>query len=187
MLWISKKRCQKLLHRCFWYEGREIVSWEIWKLHFTQWTVHDGEKRTFLKTCAEMIKHGLRLRTEINNCSRPCFGRWFLPFLNRTLWKDSTFAGNSNRRLLRPSSPTLTLRISQIEGSSCGLVANSLNSEIVVREFKNQSLYYVHFCINSLRKGMNPVIHPAMDLTLPLWFFYKTDSALNKLRRLICH
>ena len=34
--------------------------------------------------------------------------------------------------------------------------------EIVVREFVLQSRYYVHFRANTLGKGMNPLILPAM-------------------------
>ena len=34
--------------------------------------------------------------------------------------------------------------------------------EIVTREFELQSRYYVHFRINTLGKGMNPLILQAM-------------------------
>ena len=43
-------------------------------------------------------------------------------------------------------------------GSPCGVVANALNRDIVIREFKQQSRYYVHFRINSIGKGMDPLI-----------------------------
>ena len=36
-----------------------------------------------------------------------------------------------------------------------GVVANELDCDIVVNEFELQSLYYVHFRTNTLRKGMN--------------------------------
>ena len=38
----------------------------------------------------------------------------------------------------------------------------AMDCEIVVREFVLQSRYDVHFQANTLRKGMNPLILPAM-------------------------
>ena len=38
----------------------------------------------------------------------------------------------------------------------------AMDSEIVVSEFELQSRYYVHFRANTLGKGMNPFILPAM-------------------------
>ena len=38
----------------------------------------------------------------------------------------------------------------------------ALNCGIVVSEFELQSSYYVHFRTNTLGKGMNPLILPAM-------------------------
>ena len=52
-----------------------------------------------------------------------------------------------------------------------GLVANTLDCDIVVREFKLQLGYYIHFETNILGKGTNPHILPAMGLSL--MFFYK--------------
>ena len=37
-----------------------------------------------------------------------------------------------------------------------------LDYGIVVSEFKLQSHYYIHFWTNTLGKGMNPLILPAM-------------------------
>ena len=37
-----------------------------------------------------------------------------------------------------------------------------MDYEIVVNEFVLQSRYYVHFQTNTLGKGMNPLILPAM-------------------------
>ena len=38
------------------------------------------------------------------------------------------------------------------------VVANMLDCDIVVSEFKLQLFYYVHFQTNTLEKGMNPLI-----------------------------
>ena len=41
-------------------------------------------------------------------------------------------------------------------------MVKAMNCGIVVREFVLQSRYYVHFRANTLGKGMNPLILPAM-------------------------
>ena len=41
-------------------------------------------------------------------------------------------------------------------------MVKAMNCGIVVREFVLQSRYYVHFRTNTLGKGMNPLIFPAM-------------------------
>ena len=38
---------------------------------------------------------------------------------------------------------------------SCSTKVNAMDSGIIVREFKLQSHYYIHFQINTLGKGMN--------------------------------
>ncbi len=48
-------------------------------------------------------------------------------------------------------------------GDFCGVGANMLDCDIVVSEFKFQLHYYIHFRANTLGKGMNPLILPAMD------------------------
>ena len=48
--------------------------------------------------------------------------------------------------------------------TSCprGVMVKAMDSGIVVREFVLQSRYYVHFRANTLGKGINPLILPAM-------------------------
>ena len=48
------------------------------------------------------------------------------------------------------------------EGCPRGVMVKALDCGIVVREFILQSRYYVHFRANTLGKGMNPLILPAM-------------------------
>ena len=43
-----------------------------------------------------------------------------------------------------------------------GVMVKAMDCGIVIREFVLQSCYYVHFRANTLRKGMNPLILPAM-------------------------
>ena len=49
-----------------------------------------------------------------------------------------------------------------IRRSPCNIVANMLDCDIVVSKFELQSHYYIHFKTNALRKGINPLITPAM-------------------------
>ena len=42
------------------------------------------------------------------------------------------------------------------------VMVKTMDCKIVVSEFVFQSRYYVHFRINTLGKGMNPLILPAM-------------------------
>ena len=47
-------------------------------------------------------------------------------------------------------------------GCPRGVMVKAMDCGIVVREFVLQSHYYVHFRANTLGKGMNPLILPAM-------------------------
>ena len=44
-----------------------------------------------------------------------------------------------------------------------GVMVKAMDSGILVSEFVLQSRYYVHFRVNTLGKGMNPLILPAMS------------------------
>ena len=56
-------------------------------------------------------------------------------------------------------------------GCPRGVMVKAMDCGIVVREFVLQSRYYVHFRANTLGKGMNPLILPAMSKIVPLLFF----------------
>ena len=47
-------------------------------------------------------------------------------------------------------------------GGPRSVMVKAMDCGIVVREFVLQSRYYVHFRANTLGKGMNPLILPAM-------------------------
>ena len=47
-------------------------------------------------------------------------------------------------------------------GCPSGVMVKAMDCGIVVRKFVLQSRYYVHFQANTLGKGMNPLILPAM-------------------------
>ena len=47
-------------------------------------------------------------------------------------------------------------------GCPRSIMVKVMDCGIVVSEFEFQSRYYVHFQTNTLRKGMNPLILPAM-------------------------
>ena len=48
------------------------------------------------------------------------------------------------------------------EESPRGAVANVLNCNIVVSEFRLHSRYYIHFRSNTLGKRYEPIYYPAM-------------------------
>ena len=49
-----------------------------------------------------------------------------------------------------------------IKGCPRGVMVKAMVCEIVARKFKLQLRYYIHFWTNTLGKGMNPLILPAM-------------------------
>ena len=55
------------------------------------------------------------------------------------------------------------LKYSNLEGGCPhGVMVKAMDCGIVVREFVLQLRYYIHFRANTLGKGMNPLILPAM-------------------------
>ena len=56
-------------------------------------------------------------------------------------------------------------------GCPRGVMVKAMDCGIIVLEFVLQSRYYVHFRANTLGKGMNPLILPAMGEIVPLLFF----------------
>ena len=56
-----------------------------------------------------------------------------------------------------------------MESARC-LMAKDLDCNLEVNKFELQSRYYVHFRTNTLGKGMNPLILPAMGKILSLLF-----------------
>ena len=49
-------------------------------------------------------------------------------------------------------------------------MVKALDCRIIVSEFKLKSCYYDHFWTNTLGKGMNPLILPAMGEIASLFF-----------------
>ena len=47
-------------------------------------------------------------------------------------------------------------------GGPCGVMVKAIDCGIVVSKLELQPRYYVHFRTNTLAKGMNPLILPAM-------------------------
>ena len=52
--------------------------------------------------------------------------------------------------------------IINIGGGLRGVMVKAMNCGIVVSEFVLQSRYYIHFRANTLGKGINPIILPAI-------------------------
>ena len=65
--------------------------------------------------------------------------------------------------LVRPLSKESTqMDLIKLSGCPRGVMFKAMDCGIVVREFELQSHYYVHFRANTIGKGMNPLILPAM-------------------------
>ena len=52
-------------------------------------------------------------------------------------------------------------------------MAKVLNWDLKVSEFKLQSCYSIYFYINTIGKGINPIILPSIDQIVLWLFFYK--------------
>ena len=59
-------------------------------------------------------------------------------------------------------SNSVKAKISNTQGYPRGVMVKAMDCGIVVREFVLQSRCYIHFRANTLGKGMNPLILPAM-------------------------
>ena len=66
----------------------------------------------------------------------------------------------------------LHLHVEELIWNLFGIYQSIWTAVIVVHEFELQSRYYVLFRANTLGKGMNPHILPAMGEIVPLLFFY---------------
>ena len=54
------------------------------------------------------------------------------------------------------------LKLRTVGRYPCSVMVKAPDCEIVVSEFGLRSRYYIHFRTNTLVKGMNPLILPAM-------------------------
>ena len=99
----------------------------------------------------------------LNDSKSPKVSRTLLSILldlnNAVVWMVSTpFISKSsspfiNHLVTIPRAP---------RGCPRGVMVKAMDCGIVVSEFELQSRYYVHFRANTLGKGMNPLILPAM-------------------------
>ena len=60
-----------------------------------------------------------------------------------------------------------------------GVMVKAMDCGIALSEFELQSHYYVHFRANTLGKGMNPLIFPAMGQIVSLLFFSENGSGIK--------
>ena len=59
-----------------------------------------------------------------------------------------------------------------------------LDCSLKVSEFQLHLHYYIHFCTNTLGKGMNPFIPLAMSRIVSLLFFYKDGFGIKGLTKI---
>ena len=69
----------------------------------------------------------------------------------------------------RDSTPFLLKLVESVNSVLRDVVANMLDSDIVVNEFKLHSRYYIHFKTNTFGKGLKPLIFPVVLLLGWLW------------------
>ena len=65
-----------------------------------------------------------------------------------------------------------------------GVVVSVLDCDNTVSEFEPQSRYYVLFWINTLGKGINPFILPAMGLIVLLLLFCKDGFGIKQSKKI---
>ena len=58
-------------------------------------------------------------------------------------------------------------------------MVKAMDCGIIVSEFILQLRYYIHFRANTLGKGMNPLILPAMGEIVPLLFFLENGFGIK--------
>ena len=58
-------------------------------------------------------------------------------------------------------------------------MVKEMDCRIVISEFELYSRYYVHFRTNTLEKGMNALILPAMGQIVPQLFFSKDGFGIK--------
>ena len=88
------------------------------------------------------------------------FVRYFLPIFSDLLFSLFYFIFKSRGPLL-------------------SVVANFLNSDIIVSTFELQLSYGVHFDTNTIGNGSNPLIPTAMVEIVPLLFFCKNEVGIK--------
>ena len=66
------------------------------------------------------------------------------------------------KKKVNPTIITVRNGISDLRGCPHRVMVKARDCGIVIREFVLQLRYYVHFRANTLGKGMNPLILPAM-------------------------
>ena len=66
-----------------------------------------------------------------------------------------------------------------VVGILCCIVANVLDCDRIVSEFKLQSRYYFHFRTDTLAKSNNFLILPAIGSIAPLLFFYEDSFGIK--------
>ena len=75
--------------------------------------------------------------------------------------------------------PYMTVLKQRLRGCPSGVMVKAMDCGIVVCEFILQSCYYVHFRVNTLGKGMNPLILPATGKIVPRLFFQENGFGIK--------
>ena len=103
--------------------------------------------------------------TELKNWSWGTFCQWQRDWVYTNLYVE--LVNKFRCRQIFSLSSLFVLHLEYLlpesfKGCPRSVMVKAMDCRIVVREFVLQSRYYVHFRANTLRKGMNPLILPAM-------------------------
>ena len=96
-----------------------------------------------------------------------CKCDFFIVFLDTEIYIDK------NKQLLQYYTQNPS------RGCPRGVMVKAVGCGIVVSEFVLKSRYYVPFLTNTPRKGMNPLILPAMGWIVTLLFFLKEGFGIK--------
>ena len=150
---ITEKHIQKIIN------GQLDI--EIWQ--FMEEELDPVLKKTKSRNGADLYKLLLKFGREEN------FTTYFSNYAMQSINKTQSGNGQKVLPFCKKSNPGITQNnrsttlIAKIyRGCTRGVTVKAMDSEIVVSGFKLQSRYYVHFRANTLGKGMNPLILPAM-------------------------
>ena len=125
--------------------------------HFTYLTLYN---KTLGYEAEDLLSDDI-LRNEFFYQFQARYGRMFIfktsPDRNHIFYLVENFGTHGTCKNL-----IITDSSSSQQGCPRDAMVKALDSGIVVSEFERQSRYYVHFWTNTLAKGMNPLILPAM-------------------------
>ena len=154
----------RVLFICFSWEQESVQSFSLWHLlidqrrlkfllcdfshHVHQSAMTSNDPQAILNFCPwwRVFESERDLTFSI---------KWYLYFTNNSMKKEKKMLESILEEIYQDDSFFLG-------GCPCGVMVNAMDCWNVISKFDLQLRYYVHFRTNTLGKGMNPLILPAM-------------------------